>query len=291
MSTDNKNSLEKDLEFNDSNIFEDFNSDINLKDDVKNYKKEKDKSIIDYISILSSVFKYINLFLFLWLAILFSYLFIQKNDSISNSPVLDPICIIIAWNNSISTDYCSSISFLFKDYNSKLKSLEDKQFNSIVSIMQDLHTVSDFMSSRDVTFLLDKSSSRLKPTEIIEEFDNLKNEFEPIDKSKITCHNIEIRDTNILTAKCESFSTHWEKWLVNFDWEISSSSKNSSVSWTSISIASSFLNFIEKKSDRFTIIDKQKEFSFEDIVWENEWYTKKTRFYIKLKYNTGNLSL
>ena len=96
MSTDNKNPLEKDLEINDSNIFEDFSSDKALKDDLDNYKKQESRDIYDYIKLSSNIFKYINLALFLFLTITFLYIFIQKNENLSNSTLLDPICFLIA---------------------------------------------------------------------------------------------------------------------------------------------------------------------------------------------------
>ena len=289
MSKDNKNVLEKDLEFNDSNIFEDFKSDSDkdLKNSVNNYKKREDKNIYDHILTIWNIFKYMNLFFFLILTNLFLYIFIQNNENFSNSPVLDYICFVIAWDNAPTKEHCSSISSLLKDYNFKLKYLKLEQFNSIVGITQPIYTVTNFISSRDLIFLLDKSSSRLRPIEILEEFDDLKNDFEFVDKSKIICSNLEIRSSNILTATCDAFSSNWESGLVNFDWEIS----KTSISWTSISVASSFLNFIEKKSDKFTLINKQKEFNFEYIAWEKPWYTKKTRFNINLKYNSENLPL
>ena len=287
---DNENNLETNkVNINDSNIFEDFSLDKKLKDDVEQYKKQK--GFYEYISIIWNILKILNLSFLLVFSIILIYIFVQKNENLSNSTFLDPICFIISDENFVSTNYCSSVSFLLKDYKNKLDSLEKKQFDSITSIIQELHDTKDFNNSRDVAFLLEKSSSRLKPTEILKEFDNLKNKFEPIDKTKIKCNNLEITKLNILTAKCEVLSSHWETGLVNFEGETNNSLKKPVISWTSISIASSFLNFIEKKSDKFSIINKQKKFDFENIVWEEQWYTKKTSFTIKLRYNTSNLSL
>ena len=42
--------------------------------------------------------------------------------------------------------------------------------------------------------------------EILEEFDTLKNAFEPIEKDKILCYDIEINSENIFKARCEAFS-------------------------------------------------------------------------------------
>jgi hypothetical protein len=60
--------------------------------------------------------------------------------------------------------------------------------------------------------------------------------------------------------------------------------------WTSITIASLFVDFIDK-DDRFTLIEKQKIFSSKKVSWE--WfYTKWTIVKLKLKHNQlGSLSL
>jgi hypothetical protein len=55
--------------------------------------------------------------------------------------------------------------------------------------------------------------------------------------------------------------------------------------WTSISIANSFLNYIEKQSTVFSIVNKQKVFRSETILWEKTNFTNKTQFNLVLNYN------
>jgi hypothetical protein len=52
-----------------------------------------------------------------------------------------------------------------------------------------------------------KTESKLKILKILEQFDKIKNDFEPMEKDKIKCHNIEINNQNIFKTKCEAFST------------------------------------------------------------------------------------
>jgi len=50
-------------------------------------------------------------------------------------------------------------------------------------------------------------------------------------------------------------------------------------------VASSFINFIEKvENPNFFIIEKPKKFNFIEIV-NNDGYTRKTDFKLKLKYD------
>jgi hypothetical protein len=86
-----------------------------------------------------------------------------------------------------------------------------------------------------------------------------------------------------LEITCDAYSQGYEeKWITWFSWDINEP-ENAKLSWTSLSVANSFLNFIEKKSTNFTLVDRQKVFSIENVIFA--WYTKKTKFNIKLKIN------
>jgi hypothetical protein len=56
-----------------------------------------------------------------------------------------------------------------------------------LGIIEKLYEVENFTKSKEVIFLLDKSSNKLKVLSILEEFDNLKNQFDNLDKEKIQC--------------------------------------------------------------------------------------------------------
>ena len=95
----------------------------------------------------------------------------------------------------------------------------------------------NFTNSKPVTFLLNKTDSRLKPLDILSDFDAIKNKFEPIDKSKIQCFDMVIKDDMTLSARCEAYSSDWDSDI--------STVNNQKNSGTSISVASSFIDFME----------------------------------------------
>jgi hypothetical protein len=61
-----------------------------------------------------------------------------------------------------------------------------------LSLVGDVYSISNFIFSKDISFLLDRTENKVRPLKILEEFDKLKNEFEPINKSRIRCSNIYI---------------------------------------------------------------------------------------------------
>jgi len=84
-----------------------------------------------------------------------------------------------------------------------------------------------------------------------------------------------------LSARCEAYSSDWDSDITGVD--------NSKFSGTSISVASSFIDFLE--NSEFTVVSKQKIFDFETVSG-NGIYTKKTSFDLELRYtDTNNLAL
>gem|GEM_PF-5138181 len=64
----------------------------------------------------------------------------------------------------------------------------------MAAIIGDIYLVDNFIYSEVVSFLINTSKTSLQPIEILSHFDVLKNKFEPIDKSMISCKNITIRE-------------------------------------------------------------------------------------------------
>jgi hypothetical protein len=64
--------------------------------------------------------------------------------------------------------------------------------SEILTILEKLYRVENFVKSKDVLFLSDKSENKLAVLSILESFDDLKNEFNSVDKQKIQCSNISI---------------------------------------------------------------------------------------------------
>jgi hypothetical protein len=86
---------------------------------------------------------------------------------------------------------------------------------------------------------------------------------------------------------CDAFSSSRDTLIIWPEWK---PDKKLRVTGTSISLASSFINFLEINSEKFTIIDKPTEFSFDEVVWV--WkYTRKTSFDFTLKLKTTNIWL
>jgi len=80
------------------NIFDDFSTDSSLLEEVNKLKEEQKKDTFYYLSIVSKVFQ--NLFILLLIILVFSYgyIYIQKNENISDSALLDPICFVFKSN-------------------------------------------------------------------------------------------------------------------------------------------------------------------------------------------------
>jgi hypothetical protein len=60
-------------------------------------------------------------------------------------------------------------------------------YKSVLSLVEKVYANSNLLFSKDISFLLDKTDNKMRPLDILEEFDKLKNEFEPINKSRIQC--------------------------------------------------------------------------------------------------------
>jgi hypothetical protein len=84
------------------------------------------------------------------------------------------------------------------------------QTEEIGNIIGDIYLVDNFIYSEVVSFLVNLSQNNLEPTKILAEFDALKNKYEPIDKSKISCNTIVINKPGIFEARCEAFSSDWD---------------------------------------------------------------------------------
>jgi hypothetical protein len=69
----------------------------------------------------------------------------------------------------------------------------------------------NFLKSKDVTFLLDKSENKLQMIEVLERFDSLKKDFLSVDKSRIQCKNMSIDSTEkTLSITCDAYSQGYE---------------------------------------------------------------------------------
>jgi len=139
------------------------------------------------------------------LIILFSYISIQNNENFKNSSLLDPLCLVFLGNIHNEDSYCSSISSLNLRYTKELNTLQKSNITNSLGILEKLYEIKNFNKIKEVIFLVDKSKNKLKVLSILEDFDNIKNKFDEIDKQKIQCSSL-IIDGDILSMKCTAYS-------------------------------------------------------------------------------------
>ena len=279
-----KDIKETKVAFEDGNIFDDFSTEDSLKKEVEEIKNKEKKDAFFYIKMWSAFIGTINAILLMTLGIFFVYTLIQNDEDNSDYSIFTPICNIFLWDVAKDIDTCYSVSYYTKQVEKKLEDEKIYQTKEVSSLIGDIYFIENFTHSKAVSFLVNMSKTKLDPMEILSHFDMLKNKFEPVDKSKITCENISIRDSDILEARCYSYSSDWDTKISEVKKWVLSQSK-----WwgTSISVASSFINFIENYSEsRFQVVDKQKIFFTTDVTGKGI-YTKRTPFTLMLQYNNS----
>lgn len=272
-------------DINESNIFKELSGDLDFWDiKQESQKVEIVKDSIYYMKIASKWMFYFNIFLAVFVLLLFSYSYIEKDESLLNNSLLNPFCSILLWwdlSSKITWD-CSSVYALYNNYSS----LNDSAKNTYTKIVSDIlpwvYAIENFSLSKDVKFLVEKTDNKLRPLDILSDFDKLKNSFVAWDKWQILCSNIEIDKDSNFSMSCTAYSSDWNN-------SIPSSDPGKKISGTSISLASSFISYIEKNSKDFEIIEKPKSFSSEIYSWV-WYYTKKTDFNLKLKYFKNNIN-
>lgn len=272
-------------DINESNIFKELSWELDFWD-IKQESETLDvvKDSIYYMWLSRKWLFYFNIALLLILLLVFSYVKIQKSETMLSNSLLNPICSILLGSDLSSkiTWDCSSVYSLYTKYNTDNETAKMTFTNSITNILPTIYALENFTLSKDVKFLLEKTDSKLRPLDILSSFDKLKNSFVAWDKWQLTCSNIEIAEDSLLSISCTAYSSDWTD-------SIPSSEPGKKISGTSISLATSFISYIEKNSKDFQIIDKPKIFSWDNYtgVW---YYTKKTDFNLKLKYYKNNIN-
>ncbi|MDQ7022319.1 MAG: hypothetical protein Q9M97_02105 [Candidatus Gracilibacteria bacterium] len=200
---------------------------------------------------------------------------------------LNPICEVFV-EDSGNYENCSSVSALITDYENNNNIIIKKYYNENIKLIEKIYRSIKFEDSKEVSFLINKAKNKLKILDILSEFDKIKNNYSPLNKTRISCENINIGSDFILDIECSAYSGEWDDEILGY----SGNNKGKDiVKGSSISVASSFINFIEKlENPKFFILDKPKQFTFIEIV-NNEGYVKKTNFKLKLKYKNNNILL
>lgn len=267
------------------NIFEEFAGDSWLNQEVKDIEELQKKDIFFYFQKSSQVMKVINTIFFLGLVVFILYIQLQNSQTLKSYPYLSPVCSIFLSDAAPADGLCYPVTAYLESKNKELTSQKDAQISLISQTIGDVYEMQNLIYSKKVAFLLDRWKNRLKPTVILSEFDTLKNTFEPIDKSKIECSDIIINEKNELFADCTAYSSDWNTDVIELsEGSVSDTQKRG----TSISIASSFINFLEQYgSSKFDLLEKQKVFFTESVTGKGT-FTKKTSFKIHLKYNSDD---
>lgn len=263
-----------------SNIFDEFET-WELKEEFHTKKTKPKKDIYDYLSlaagILSTLF-WVGLFL---IGGIFWYINIQENKELNSSSILNPVCYVMVWNTPLpDSSRCMSISAAEELYNNELRQLKNTQWKEILELLTEIYKIENFDKSKEVIFLQNRSKNRLKALTILNEFDKLRYFYDPINMQRIQCQSITLTGDLVLTTSCIAYSSDFTDDIRWFD-----GTYNQRITWTSISIANSFLNYIDKESQVFTLIDRQKSFTVEGFFSEYTNFSKKTSFNLTLQYN------
>lgn len=268
-----------------SNIFDEFEA-WELKEELKTNIPAEKKNMYDYLSIAAWLFSTIFWFSIFVVWGIYGYVNIQENSELDNSSILAPVCKVFIWDiPNVNTNWnCTSIAYLESKYSNDLKTLKSNQFSNSLALIEQIYKTENFLKSKEVVFLDTITKTKLRPLEILEAFDKLKYNYDNNLLERIQCSGFSISNDWILNASCEAFSGWYETNIKWFD-----GTDNQRVSGTSISIANSFLNYIEKQSDIFTLIDRQKTFKSEWVFDEYSYITKKTSFGLQLQYNSDSL--
>ncbi len=253
-----------------------------------------EKDVWYYAKLGVKILLWVNIVLLIVALLYLSYIFVQKSESFRDNVALDPICwIFVPSEIQNLTTSCSSISATKADYIAESDKTKKDIIKRLSTVIYELYTVDNFVYSSEIQFLLDKKINRLKPLDILNEFDLLVNDFVQSDKSMIECKDIKVNKEYILSAKCTAYSSDWESKL-NLPW-ITWERWNDIKEWTSMTVAASFLNYLEKTktNKNFKLLEKQKVFQSSSVLLDSLESRRTTEFEIQMKYDnlSKNLSL
>jgi len=270
-------------DINSENIFDEFTGSQDIQEELDKNDKKWEKDIYYYLGKFSGFLLTANILLFLTIIAWFWYVYVQSNDSKTEYSFLAPVCNLFLWSTEIYPSTCYGVTSALNEYNTLLDTLSEQQSKRILPLLWDTYSLENFNLSKKVAFLLEKSNDRLRPLEILGEFDTMKNIFSPTDKSEISCYDISIAEDSI-SMTCDSFSSDWNTDIVSVE-----NTTLKTLEWwgTSISKASSFIDFFERyPNSPFEVTKKPEKYGSESF---QSWpYTQKTTFRFELLYTGSN---
>ncbi|MCH8518613.1 hypothetical protein LAT59_02540 [Candidatus Gracilibacteria bacterium] len=268
------------------NIFDDFVIDEGLKKEVEKEEQASKKDVFYFITKGNIIFSTINIILLLFVVLVFGYIFVQKSEEAGIYSFLEPFCTAFVGRGDIYSSGCSSVTYTSMQYKQLIEREEGAQIDLLAPLLADVYSLEDFFSSRRVDFTLDTSFSRLRPLEILEEFDSLQAQFAPIDKLEVYCPDISMDSDLRIELSCISYSSDWDRSLSRLEDGILRQTDN--IGGTSISKAANFIDFIENTpGSRFRIVDRPTTFS--SITTQFGQYTKRTNFRFVVEYQSEAL--
>jgi len=266
------------------NIFSELSWELDFWEKIEEFQQEK-KWLWDYLKLWSKLIWFFNFFIFFAILVFWLYVFIQKSDNFDNVTYLDPICYLFIDEDKKINNSCSSLTTLNNNYKTLILDLKNKIWAKLTPIVLDLYNNDNFANTIEVKFLNEKTNNRLDVFKILWDFDEMLTEYlKDLDKWNISCQNISINENLELSMNCSSYSWDWGK---NIPW------RKKTLEGTSVTIAASFLDFIEANPRFwFTLKNKQKTFTLSDFFdpLVKPYATKQTTFSLDLKY-TKNLNL
>ncbi len=282
MAQENPENLKKSP--SEENIFDEFTNSEEIRKEIAQSDMSSEKDIYFYLKKISSVLLVLNILTLLFILLGMFYIYVQNGEQKKEYSYLSPVCSLFLGSNEYFPNTCYWVSALLSEYQSKLWEETQNQVTTILPLLWQVYSLENFNLSKKVSFILEKSENRLRATEILSEFDRIKNIFSPTDKWEIDCYDITI-SASILDVTCDSYSSDWNTDILTVNDTTLLSLPGGG---TSISKASSFLNFIESYSNSsFEVIEKPTKFNAENT--QKSPYTQKTTFQFQLLFKQNNI--
>ena len=272
------------LDFDSENIFEEFTQSEEIQNEVQEFEQKNEKDLFYYLKKLNSFLFSINIVIFLWITVSALYIFVQTSETKKEYNFLTPICDIFLGNNNIAQNTCYGVTPILNEYEGFLDTEKEKQAEKVLDLLGEIYAIENFNLSRKVSFLLERTNSRVRPLEIIEAFDDLKKTFSPIEKKEISCYDLAVHEWNILELSCDAYSPDWDTKIIDLnDGGIALVQGGG----TSISRASSFIHFIDNyENTSFQVLEKPEKLSAQEI--QSGPYTQKTTIQLRLQYQAAD---
>lgn len=268
------------------NIFDEFVQSQKVGSDIQKMQEVEERDFFFYAGKIHGTLLGINILLFFLIFLGFLYLYIQNGATKKEYAFLKPVCSLLLGKSEFWQGTCYGMTPILQEYQAQLTTQIQNQTKIIAPILWELYGIENFHKSKKVEFLKEAEYTRLRPIKILSAFDALKNQFSPNDKADIQCSQISISQDQTLSLRCSVYSSDWDTKIVGLDGDTLSFLPNGG---TAITRASSFINFLENKTDSpFTVREKTRTFVLEDANLPP--YTKKTDIDLVLEYNdTQNL--